>query len=104
MLKKQLILCMATSLILVASAQQKHSATSSFTSYKGLVMAGYQGWFNAPGDGSGRDWTHYKNNEVFEPGRTNVDLWPDVSEYPKVYKSPFQLANGGAAYLFSSYD
>ena len=26
-----------------------------YNSYKGLVMAGYQGWFNTPGDGSAVD-------------------------------------------------
>lgn len=75
-----------------------------FTSYKGLVMAGYQGWFNAPGDGAGRGWHHYEGRSGFHPGSTNVDLWPEVSEYKKLYKTPFVFDDGTAAYLPSSYD
>lgn len=85
-------------------AQLKHSRTSAFKSYKGLVMAGYQGWFNAPEDGGNRGWNHYTNGGKFEPGFTKVDMWPDVSEYPKSYITPFKLADGSEAKTFSSYD
>ncbi|MCW3092985.1 MAG: xylosidase [Ferruginibacter sp.] len=85
-------------------AQSKHSATSIFKSYKGLVMAGYQGWFNAPGDGAKRGWNHYKGRGKFEPGYCKIDMWPDVSEYKTTYKTPFLLADGKPAELFSSYD
>ncbi len=73
-------------------------------SYNKLVMAGYQGWFNAEGDGAGRGWYHYAKNNVFEPGSCKVDYWPDVSEYEKKYKTSFVLASGQPAYVFSSYD
>ena len=86
------------------SAQSKHSASSRFPSYKGLVMAGYQGWFNTPDDGAGRGWTHYVAHGDFGPGNCKVDLWPDVSEYKKTYVTPFKTADSLPAYLFSSYD
>jgi hypothetical protein len=73
-------------------------------SFNGLVMAGYQGWFNAEGDGAGRGWNHYAKNSKFEPGNCKIDVWPDVSEYEKKYKTSFSLANGEPAYVFSSYD
>jgi glycoprotein endo-alpha-1,2-mannosidase len=76
-----------------------------YMSYKGLVMAGYQGWFNAEGDGAGRGWNHYKDQRnLFEPGHTKIDMWPDVSEYPIKYKTAFTYTDGNAAYVFSSYD
>ena len=76
-----------------------------YTSYTGLVMAGYQGWFAAEGDGSNRGWYHYQGpNNTFEPGITNVDFWPDVSEYTKTYPSPFSYADGTVAHLYSPYD
>jgi len=75
-----------------------------YDSYKGLIMTGYQGWFNAPGDGADKDWTHYQKNGVFKPGHCTIDFWPDVTEYEKTYKTAFQYADGSPAYVFSSYD
>lgn len=75
-----------------------------YDSYKGLVMAGYQGWFNTPDDGAGRGWYHYKGRDGFRPGSCTIDFWPEVSEYKKLYKSDFTFADGTPAYLFSSYD
>ena len=76
----------------------------SYDSYRGLVMAGYQGWFSTPDDGGQRGWYHYQGKQGFKPGSTNVDLWPDVSEYAKTYESPFTFDDGSHAYLFSSRD
>ncbi len=75
-----------------------------YDSYKGLIMAGYQGWFNAPGDGTDRGWYHYKGRNGFRPGSCSIDFWPEVSEYKKLYKSEFTFADGTPAYLFSSND
>src|SRR5258708_12387438 len=87
-----------------ALPETKHSPSSQFPSYKGLVMAGYQGWFNAPDDGAGRGWNHYVAHGEFGPGNCKVDCWPDVSEYKQTYKTPFRTADSTPAYLFSSYD
>lgn len=75
-----------------------------YDSYKGLVMAGYQGWFNAPEDGAGRGWYHYTGRDGFKPGSCTIDLWPEVSEYEKLYKTEFVFEDGTPAYTFSSHD
>ncbi|MDR0413625.1 MAG: GDSL-type esterase/lipase family protein [Dysgonamonadaceae bacterium] len=76
-----------------------------YDSYKGLVMAGYQGWFSCPGDGSDRGWYHYfGRNERFQPGNCSIDMWPDVSEYKKTYRTGFTFADGSPAYVMSEYD
>ena len=81
------------------SAQTKHSAETLYPSYKGLIMAGYQGWFRAKGDGSSA--THYAFGN---PQQSSIDVWPDVSEYEKTHATPFKLKNGETAKFFSSYD
>jgi len=86
------------------SAQNKHAVKSKYMSYKGLVMAGYQGWFNCEGDGAGRGWTHYHKKGVFEDGSCTIDLWPEMDEYEVKYKTPFKFIEGSPAYVFSSYD
>jgi len=80
---------------------------------KDKVIAGYQGWFTAYGDGSPVErWSHWSrgtyqsNAGAPAPGYQSFELYPDVSEYP--VSSLFQtgyaaLGNGSPARLFSSY-
>lgn len=70
----------------------------------GKVMTGYQGWFNADGDGSGRGWRHYGKDGKFEPGHAAIDLWPEVSELSddERYPTAFRHADGRVAEVFSS--
>ncbi len=90
---------------MVAKGKHGQQPKPVYPAYTGLVMAGYQGWFAAEGDGSNRGWYHYRGRGgVFAPGNTNVDFWPDVREYSKTYKSPFSFADGSPAYLYSPYD
>ena len=88
----------------ILTARSAHSGKSDFMSYKGLAMAGYQGWFNAPDDGADRGWNHYNKQKVFRPGMCNIDAWPEISEYDKKYKTVFVHQDGSPAYVFSSYD
>jgi len=86
------------------SVRQGRLSKISYDSYEGLVMAGYQGWFNTPGDGAGRGWYHYEKKGVFAPGSCTIDLWPDVSVYEKLYKTEFRYEDGTSASVFSAYD
>lgn len=91
---------------------EKHVDGEPYDSYRGLVMAGYQGWFGAPGDGCKHNdaentrWYHYRENETFEPGVLNnsIDLWPDMSEYTVKYDAPFYYPDGSQAQVYSAYD
>ncbi|SEM04447.1 hypothetical protein SAMN04488505_103223 [Chitinophaga rupis] len=82
-----------------SSIAQKHSEKTLYPSYKGLIMAGYQGWFRAAGDGSAARRYAYGSEE-----RSGIDAWPDVSEYEKTYETPFVLKDGSKARFFSSLD
>lgn len=76
------------------------------TSLTGKVMVGYQGWFNAEGDGAGRGYNHWapKGGQP-APGNVRVDMWPDLSEFPASERFPTKLkhADGTTAEVFSSY-
>lgn len=75
-------------------AQEKHSSTSMYPTYNGLIMAGYQGWFRPQKDGK------------FYPDETQIriDMWPDVSEYGQTYPTGLKLADGSTARFFNSSD
>lgn len=73
----------------------------------GKVMTGYQGWFSAEGDGSGRGWGHWTKNrsKPFDAANTKVDLWPDLAEHGADEKFATSLthADGRKAEAFSSF-
>lgn len=70
----------------------------------GRVLAGYQGWFRTPEDGSEMGFHHYSKNGKFEPGFASVDLWPDLAEFSAEEKvnTPFFHKDGSRAQVFSS--
>ncbi len=86
------------------SAQNKHAEKSKYMSYKGLIMAGYQGWFNCEGDGANRGWTHYAKNGKFEDGSCTIDYWPEMDEYEVKYKTSLKFEDESPSYVFSSFD
>jgi len=72
----------------------------------GKVMCGYQGWFNAEGDGANRGYNHWARGGAKPgPGRVTVDLWPDLREHGPDERFPtdFVHADGSRAEVFSSY-
>jgi hypothetical protein len=73
------------------------------TSLQGTVMAGYQGWFLAEGDGYGAGFVHWGDVGGSPPSCT-VDMWPDLSEYgeDEVYPTAYRHADGSVAHVFSS--
>ncbi len=89
-----------------SSAHKNKSPIEVDHSITGKILCGYQGWFNAAGDGSDLDWKHYSNGGIFAPGKCSIDLWPDVSEYgcDQLYETSFKNADGSAAKVFSSAD
>ena len=76
----------------------------------GHVFVGYQGWFAAEGDGSGRGWAHYGFGQIERNGKKHevatVDLWPDLSDCDpdEKYDTPFRHKDGSVAQVFSSYN
>ncbi|MFT3788321.1 MAG: glycoside hydrolase family 71/99-like protein [Tepidisphaeraceae bacterium] len=76
------------------------------TTLDGKVMAGYQGWYNTPDDGSERGFTHWARhaNKPLADGNINVDVWPDLTELTPAerVKTDLRFADGRVAEVFSS--
>jgi hypothetical protein len=81
------------SVTLAVSAQNKHSKNTTYPTYKGLVMAGYQGWFLQ------RDGKMYT-----DPSKIRIDMWPDMNEYKQSYPTGLKYADGSTATFFSATD
>ena len=101
---KRLTVLIGVLICCLGLSARTYEGGKKYESYKGLVMAGYQGWFNAPEDGARRGWYHYTGPDGFKPGSCTIDLWPEVSEYEKLHKTEFVFEDGTPAYTFSSYD
>ncbi len=99
---KSILIAVVSILLITNISAQTNSF--QYPSYKGLVMAGYQGWFNTADDGAGRRWHHFERRGVFAPGSCEIDLWPDMTEYQKQYPTPFKFSNEQTANVFSAYD
>lgn len=85
-------------------AASRHSSETMYPSFKGLIMAGYQGWFRGPTDGTNQGFGHYGTGKAFDETHCTIDAWPDVEEYPNKYKTSFIHKDGKPAYVFSSVD
>ena len=71
----------------------------SYDSYKGLAMAGYQGWFSCEGDGSS-----YKNGYFRKDGTALVDMLPETLEYVRTYDAPATMPDGSPLQVYSARD
>ncbi len=73
----------------------------------GRVLAGYQGWFNAEGDGADLGWRHWRvaDREAPTGSRLSVDLLPDMRELAadERFASDLVGADGKPVELFSSH-
>lgn len=76
------------------------------TTLNNKIMAGYQGWFGAAGDGSGHSWIHWSRSGA-TPDQDNItfDMWPDMREYEEdeLFATNFVYSDLSNAGLFSSY-
>ncbi|MGB4415513.1 MAG: glycoside hydrolase family 71/99-like protein [Paludibacter sp.] len=80
--------------IITMQSQTKHALTTKYPTYKGLIMAGYQGWFRPD----------KKGMMYADENKVRIDMWPDVSEYEKTYPTGLKLTNGATARFFNSTD
>ena len=74
------------------------------TTLNNKIMAGYQGWFGAPGDGSGLSWIHW-GGPTINADNISFDMWPDLREYEadELFATDFVYSDLSNAGLFSSY-
>jgi hypothetical protein len=84
---------------LLAPAAGAQTAVVENTTLNGKVLFGYQGWFGCPGSWGG-NWSHWGN----PPGGVQVDMYPDLTDFPKADLCAVNgYGPGGAsAYFFSA--
>lgn len=70
----------------------------------GKHVMGYQGWFQCPGQETGKAWRHWFRGNVPNADRATFDMWPDVAEMSADERCETNLTNpdGSKAALFSS--
>jgi hypothetical protein len=91
--------------LLVANFLVKAQDVVDATTLVGKYMFGYQGWQRATGDGCNRNWSHWTLNGSIPTGTNmNVDIFPDVSEFPssELYPTSMHYSNGSTVSLYST--
>ena len=103
-LSSSILACTESDEVLPKESKEQGEPVELENSIVGKILCGYQGWFNAEGDGADLGWKHYSNQGKFEPGMCSIDFWPDMSEYDEDEKFPtaFKNADGSTATVFSS--
>ncbi|MDR1556587.1 MAG: family 43 glycosylhydrolase [Tannerellaceae bacterium] len=70
------------------------SMVKKYDSYKGLVMAGYQGWFSCPGDGSDRGWYRFREAEMLY-----LAMFDEIDEGTAIFKCATEVPAGESYFL-----
>ena len=76
-------------------------------SLQAKVMAGYQGWFFAQGDGALNYWVHWsRSRQIPNKDSVTIDAWPDLRELDddELYPTGFRYTDGSNARLYSAYN
>lgn len=88
------------------SGEMDDSKNLDFTTLNNKIMAGYQGWFNTPGDGNQYGWIHWSSGGQ-KPNAENItiDMWPDLREFDadELFDTEFIYKDGSIAGLYSAY-
>jgi hypothetical protein len=102
---KNLWLFLVIFLSLATSYSVKAQDSVDASTLTGKYMCGYQGWFQAPGDGSGGGWFHWFNGSSPVHASLNTDVFPDLTEYPpaELFPTLMHYSDGSVVKLYSSY-
>ena len=73
---------------------------------RGTALAGYQGWFTAPGDGTDLKYFHWSNDNARLTTETiHSKMWPDLREFSRddlTTAGELKMRDGSAALLYSA--
>ncbi len=104
MAKSSRSLALTILLLVVSLGAIKSQDVIDPTTLNNKVMAGYQGWFAAPGDGSGYGWIHW-GGPTIDAENITIDMWPDMREYDadELFETDFVYQDLTNAGLYSAY-
>ncbi len=104
-MKRTLVSCRGW-LALLAFPAALGAQPADFSTLDGKVLAGYQGWFNCPGDGDPRNSWRSWSRGVPAAGTLTIDMYPDLSEFDTadLCRVPGLTIGGAPAYLYSAWN
>ena len=83
-----------------------NAAERYFTTLNQVHVAGFQGWFSCPSDGTGAGWSHWYRggSDISKSSSLAIDNWPDMSELDDAEKcsTSYQTGSGEPIFLYSN--